>query len=109
MILKNGGDRKTTIDTLSKYESPSEWVKYTRSIGIKGVPHNMTGFIVVRHPFERLVSTYRDKLESYSRSFFGNLARRIVEKYRERAIKQFGEIRFNEIRNFRDRIPKLYN
>ena len=109
MILKNGGDRKTTIDTLSKYESPSEWDKYTRSVGVKGVPHNMTGFIVVRHPFERLVSTYRDKLESYSRSFFENLARRVVEKYRERAIKQFGEDRFNEIRNFRDRIPKLYN
>ena len=109
MILKNGGDRKTTIDTLSKYESPSEWDKYTRSVGVKGVPHNMTGFIVVRHPFERLVSTYRDKLESYSRSFFENLARRVVEKYRERAIEQFGEDRFNEIRNFRDRIPKLYN
>ena len=109
MILKNGGDRKTTIDTLSKYESPSEWAKYTRSVGVKGVPHNITGFIVVRHPFERLVSTYRDKLESYSRSFFENLARRVVEKYRGRAIKEFGEDRFNEIRNFRDRIPKLYN
>ena len=109
MILKNGGDRKTTIDTLSKYESPSEWAKYTRSVGVKGVPHNMTGFIVVRHPFERLVSTYRDKVESYSRSFFESLARRVVEKYRGRAIKQFGEDRFNEIRNFRDRIPKLYN
>ena len=109
MMLINGGDRKVTVDTLSKYESPSEWARYVHSYAIKDAPYNISGFIVVRHPFERLVSTYRDKLESYSRSFFENLARRVVEKYRERAIKQFGEDRFNEIRNFRDRIPKLYN
>ena len=108
-MLINGGDRKVTVDTLSKYESPSEWARYVHSYGIKDAPYNISGFIVVRHPFERLVSTYRDKLESYSRSFFKQFARRVVEKYRKQAIREFGEDGFNRIRSFRNTIPESQN
>ena len=69
----------------------------------------MTGFVVVRHPFERLVSTYRDNLESYSRAFFKQFARRVVEKYRVQAIRVFGEDGFNRIRSFRNTIPESQN
>ena len=90
MLLK-GGDRRVTVNKLSKYESPSEWARYVHSFGIKEAPYNITGFIVVRHPFERLVSTYRDKLESYSRAFFKQFAHRMIEKYRVQAVTRFGE------------------
>lgn len=51
--------------------------------------HNSLKFLVVRHPFERILSAYRDKLENLrvrgidgTHHFYTSYGRRIVEKYR---------------------------
>ena len=54
--------------------------------------HNFIGFIVVRHPFERLVSAFRDKLERNLEDpyYYDNFGRHFVDKYRPQAIKELG-------------------
>jgi len=43
-----------------------------------------TKFIVVRHPFERLVSAYRDKLAGFTRNpAYLSMRKRVIEKYRK--------------------------
>ncbi|XP_043215528.1 carbohydrate sulfotransferase 11-like isoform X3 [Amphibalanus amphitrite] len=54
-------------------------------------------FLVVRHPFERLISAYRDKLENIrvglehgTEHFYKKYGRRIVEKYRRKGSGALG-------------------
>ena len=72
---------------------------------IKGLPekHDLNGFMVVRHPFERLVSAYRDKLERNNLEepfYYENFGKYFVEKYRKAAIKELGESYFHKENNF---------
>lgn len=43
---------------------------------------NSLSFLIVREPFERLLSAYRNKLENYRNKYFKPLAERIVKKFR---------------------------
>jgi hypothetical protein len=45
---------------------------------------NYSKFIFVRHPYERLVSAYKDKLAGDNTSFQKAIGREIVEKYRKK-------------------------
>lgn len=64
--------------------------------------NNFTGFIVVRHPFDRLVSAFRDKLERRLEEpfYYDNFGKYFVDKYREQAIKELGIEYFNKENNF---------
>ena len=48
-------------------------------------------FIIVRHPFDRLLSAYRDKLERFNKYYYNKYGAGIVSKYRSRGVKRFGE------------------
>ena len=61
-------------------------------------PHPKT-FVVVRHPFHRLVSAFRDKLEHLHRDglFYQNLhGKKIVAKFRDQALEKFGPKFYSE-------------
>jgi hypothetical protein len=61
------------------------------------------GFLVVRHPFTRLVSAYRDKLERNNLAdpyYYNRFGQHFVEKYREHASKVLGIDYFTEKNNF---------
>lgn len=53
----------------------------------------VVSLLVVREPFVRLLSAYRDKLENITPPFYRKLAKTIVAEYREKATKIFGPIK----------------
>ncbi|XP_041976125.1 carbohydrate sulfotransferase 11 [Aricia agestis] len=53
----------------------------------------VVSLLVVREPFVRLLSAYRDKLENISPPYYRKLAREIVSKHREEATKVLGPIK----------------
>ena len=63
-------------------------------------------FLVVRHPFHRLVSAYRDKLERLHGEtvdgdwYYNTRGRKIVSKYRKKALRKFGSDFFSAENNF---------
>ena len=61
--------------------------------------------MIVRHPFDRLVSAFRDKLERKNGMYYNLYGKTIVEKYRGAALKKFGEEFFSAENNF----GALYN
>ena len=75
----------------------AKWSKY---ISLLNQTHNLTGFIVVRHPFDRLVSAYRDKLERDNSWYHPHFGKHFVQKYRQKAIKALGKDFFNATNNF---------
>ena len=77
-----------------------EFVNYINNLPKK---HELTGFIVVRHPFERLVSAYRDKLERNNLLepyYYKNYGKYFVQRYRNAAIRKLGESYFSEENNY---------
>lgn len=44
---------------------------------------NSLSFLIVREPFERLLSAYRNKLEGYRNKYYKLLGEQIVKKYRK--------------------------
>ena len=48
-------------------------------------------FIIVRNPFDRLLSAFRDKLERHNKYYYNKYGKQIVKKYREEGIKKFGK------------------
>ena len=73
----------------------SSWIEWKRKL--KRSKKTEKSFIIVRHPFERLVSAYRDKLERSKAVdykvdyFYKRYGGKIVKKYRQKAINLFGQ------------------
>ena len=66
-------------------------------------PSDLTGLIIVRHPFDRLVSAFRDKLERNNlveTFYYEQFGKSFVKKYRKMAIEALGEQYFNEENHF---------
>lgn len=51
---------------------------------------NPVKFLIVRHPFDRLLSAYRDKFESRNEYFHVNYGKQMVNKYRQAGTARFG-------------------
>ena len=85
-----------------------EFMIYVNSLPEK---NNFTGFMVVRHPFNRLVSAFRDKLERNLEEpfYYDNFGKHFVEKYREKALKELGEDFFGKENNFGTPMKVLNN
>ena len=77
--------------------SRSKWSDYITSLNYS---HNLTGFMVVRHPFDRMVSAFRDKLERNKTWYHHHYGEHFVKRYRQQAIKVLGNDFFNETNNF---------
>ena len=73
----------------------SAWIRFMTDLHKRNVEE--TSFIVVRHPFERLVSAFRDKLERkhtpiYLNDFYyKSYGKKIVQKWRQKALTIFGD------------------
>jgi len=49
-------------------------------------------FIIVRHPFDRLLSAYRDKLERYNGYYYKKYGKEIVHTWRHQGLIRFGPL-----------------
>ena len=52
---------------------------------------NPVTFIIVRHPYERLLSAYRDKFENKKKYYYHNYGKLMISQYRQRGIRRFGK------------------
>ena len=69
---------------------------------------NTTGFLVVRHPFERLVSAFRDKLERTHGNndyYYITYGKNMVQQFRDNALEIFGRGFFDSSNNFGALLP----
>lgn len=76
---------KEQISTIAR----GVWPQLDYAEAVQAVPHT-TKFMIVRHPLERLVSAYRDKLENLNigqehgvQHFYEAYGKKIVRKYRK--------------------------
>ena len=47
------------------------------------ITRNMTQFVIIRHPFERLVSGYKDKIENATKLYYFKIyGKNVIRKYR---------------------------
>lgn len=87
----------------------SSWIRYLSNLRRENITD--TSFIVVRHPFERLVSAYRDKIErSHAKNYltdwyYKQYGQKIVKKYRSQAINLFGPQFFSHYNNYGAPLP----
>lgn len=119
MLIVTVQSRKTEMR--KKYSSqPLEFLKpisepMTQSLYMKFAKSkeagDFHGFIVVRHPFDRLVSAFRDKLERLHAKtpetdyYYKTHGSKIVGRYRTEALNRFGKKYFSEANNFGAPIP----
>ena len=69
---------------------------------------NTTAFLVVRHPFERLVSAFRDKLErthGNNSFYYQTYGKSMVHQFRNKAVEIFGSTFFSSSNNFGAIVP----
>ena len=48
-------------------------------------------FLIVRHPYDRLLSAYRDKFENKKKYYHKNYGNFMINQYRQRGMRRFGK------------------
>ena len=92
-----------------KYLGAIQPSESTWSNHVSLTPHlNLTTFMIVRHPFERLVSAYRDKLERLDLFYYEKYGKRIVYRFREQAIENLGKAFFHKSNNYGTMLKVLH-
>ena len=56
-------------------------------------------FLIVRHPYERLLSAYRDKFENKRKYYHKHYGQFIIKNYRKKGIRRFGRDFYTRISN----------
>lgn len=114
MVLSSGNDSLHTTSDLSQI--PADVVHKSGTLDrlsdypadrVTELLSTYTKFLFVRHPFERLLSAYRNKLEQRhdsSRYFQSRFGRRIVKRYRAnataRSLRDGDDVTFAEFAEF---------
>ena len=129
-LLIDLSNADSLVKTKARHLYPDDLISQAKVIGIFSVTSNMTAlnesrkifiqedfqfqnnntnaFIVVRHPFERLVSAFRDKLErthGKNQFYYHNWGKSIVQQFRQKAVDKFGIEFFSSSNNYGALIP----
>lgn len=114
-VVLSGGD-VTSFGTPDLSQIPADVVHKPRTLSrlsdysvseVMEMLNTYTKFLFVRHPFERLLSAYRNKLEQKhesSRYFQSRFGRRIIKRYRpnatEDSLRNGDDVTFAEFASF---------
>lgn len=110
-IVKLGDDQKKKLKRFRRLAGPLERVKFVAPhLTINQLKHvaemeSSKKLIIVRHPFDRLLSAFRDKLERKNDWYQKLYGRKIVSKYRQQAIDKFSKNFFSAENNFGSPVP----
>ena len=89
-MKKKNRQANTLARAIVPYIPASQLVKFMNSD-----PRPVT-FIIVRNPFDRFLSAYRDKLERFNKYYYNKYGKDIVARYRQNGIEKFGSKFYDE-------------
>lgn len=112
LLSKHAGQPMNMIKPFTKKLSTLTYKKLMSPAGnVTAATPPPTSFIIVRHPFHRLVSAFRDKLERIHVNklendwYYNRYGKKIVKKHRKNALLKFGPTFFSAQNNFGAPVP----
>ena len=108
LVFKSGTTHVTrqlkNLFLQGRVKDDSTWLM---RIGNKSIPEKCTradapSLLIVRHPFERLVSAFRDKIERTHpwKGYINEYSKNIVKMFRKKAMTYLGERYFSSLNNY---------